>query len=300
MPPQKKTQTKRPTAKEGKRVLCSRHDGCCFVLSKKNHPKWSAKCNPKQWPLKALQNPKFSTAQGGGRMSFAHCDRRRCYGLSYTATDWRGVWHWSHQTFRRRFPGFIEILESILKLSIPTTTFKTFLTFKEFVHGPVLQETGCKSTFWGRSVFFTNLGCHGSRIQAFRLRMLRNEMKSIELVAYPFQYHHLCHIQTRGFCPLRMVPCAEPKSCMKVKQPCRFTYRQVTVEDKGDSTLITEPQSPAKKKNMMTHDQRRCAPAHVFGRLFHDLKWTSLPTKNKTNGSKKVPGSLKGVGGGML
>ena len=73
------------------------------------------------------------------------------------------------------------------------TTFKTFLTLQDFVHGPVLQETGCKSTFWGRSVFFTNLGCHGSRIQAFRLRMLRNEMKSIEIVAYPCQYHHLCH-----------------------------------------------------------------------------------------------------------
>lgn len=48
MPP-KKTQTtalckiqseteKLPTAKEGKRVLCSRHDSCCFVLSKKNDP----------------------------------------------------------------------------------------------------------------------------------------------------------------------------------------------------------------------------------------------------------------------
>lgn len=50
--------------------------------------------------------PKILHKDGGGRMSFAHCDRRRCYGLSYTATDWRGVCFLIAANFQKAFPGF--------------------------------------------------------------------------------------------------------------------------------------------------------------------------------------------------
>ena len=89
-----------------------------------------------------------------------------------------------------------------------------------------------------------------------------------------------------------MVPCAEPKSCMKVKQPCRFTYRQVTVEDKGDSTLITDP---TKKKK---HDDSWPAPLRACACFRETVSWPQMkvtPHQKQNKCSKKVPGSLRGL-----
>lgn len=117
--------------------------------------------------------------------------------------------------------------------------------------------------------------------------MLRNEMKSIELVAYPCQYHHLCHkLSDKRLLSIE-------NGSMRWTQVLHESEATLSIHlQAGDRRrqrwFHTEPQSPAKKK----HDDSWPAPLRACACFRETVSWPQMkvtphPPKTKQMVAKK-------------